>query len=186
MSDGNSSSPTWWAQQTPERRQQIAERSAATRRANCDARHKEAESLRQAAVEVKLGIDKLRRELAELEAHKAESEMAMSLTGKRLLTADEIVSRAAPWLPKCGIYFLIRGDRVIYVGQSTNLFSRITTHQASKEFDRFAYIECPRDALDVLESLYIHVLSPPLNGRNHDGSRSAPVPLMKLMRSAKR
>ena len=57
-----------------------------------------------------------------------------------------------------GIYFLILGDQVVYVGQSEfSVFTRIGTHTRDKEFDSFHYIEVDSegDNLSELEAFYI-------------------------------
>jgi len=66
------------------------------------------------------------------------------------------------------------------VGQSINIFSRIAQHSNEKDFDSIAYITCKKDMLDKLESLYIHAISPKLNGRN-SGIPIAPIRLDKLL-----
>lgn len=87
------------------------------------------------------------------------------LTGKTLHTEREIVdsSISAPVL--CGVYFLVKNRRVVYVGQSINVWSRIGAHAAEgKPFDRISFIPCEKKHMDVLEALYIHIFRPRLNG----------------------
>lgn len=95
------------------------------------------------------------------------------------MTGAEIVASSAPWSNVCGIYFLIRGKEVVYVGQSIEVHSRICKHK--KEFDSYAYIECDRKMLDRLESLYIHVLRPALNGIYSNGRAASPLRLDQLL-----
>jgi hypothetical protein len=58
----------------------------------------------------------------------------------------------------CGVYHLIRGDVVIYVGQTTNIFSRIgSRHQRYRTdpFDRIEFFPCREDELNTLEEEHI-------------------------------
>jgi len=103
-----------------------------------------------------------------------------ALTGATMLTEDEIVNGSDVLADCCGVYFLIRLGKVVYVGQSVNVHSRISGHVGSKKFDKFAYVQCKRSALDVIESLYIHVLRPPLNGIQ-GGVPCAPIRLDRLV-----
>lgn len=120
------------------------------------------------------------------EAHRlAVALVSTALTGKTLLKESEIVAGSLPRMENTsGVYFLVKGKRVRYVGQSINVPSRITQH-TEKDFDRIAVIECPRAGLDILESLYIHALRPPDNGgAGYTGVTRvcAPIALDVLMR----
>ena len=87
------------------------------------------------------------------------------LAPQTLWKEQDIVSRKIPTIPSCGVYFLICGDRVVYVGQSVRVAVRLEDHRkAGKVFDSFQVIACSEDRLDVVESLYIHTLMPSLNG----------------------
>jgi hypothetical protein len=113
------------------------------------------------------------------------NESSVRLTGKTLLTEDEIVAGKMELPATSGVYFLINANRVVYVGQSVSIGSRIRSHMPIKEFDSYAYIECEEKNLDVLESLYIHVLRPPLNGSQYHDKRvpAAPISLDKILNS---
>lgn len=75
-----------------------------------------------------------------------------------------ILKAALPCGDHCGIYFLIHGDDVVYVGKSINIFNRIGRHRADgREFDSFAYLLCPEDRLDEIEAGYITALMPWMN-----------------------
>jgi hypothetical protein len=104
------------------------------------------------------------------ESHRVEfSELARILTNKQMLTESDIVGQASAMRTYCGVYFLIAEGRVAYVGQSTNVINRIGWHADKKTFDSVAIIPCPKEHLDVVESLYIHMLRPPMNGRSNRG-----------------
>ena len=92
--------------------------------------------------------------------------MSDALTGKHMLIEREIVKAASPINTSdyCGVYFLVNGDRVVYVGQSINILVRVREHSKHKDFDSFSFIRCEKKKLDVLESLYIHALRPEQQG----------------------
>lgn len=62
-----------------------------------------------------------------------------------------------------GIYFLVHNNIVIYVGQSIDIYTRISSHKNKKEFTSAFYIECPEEELKCTEDYYIIALNPPLN-----------------------
>jgi hypothetical protein len=165
---------------TPEQRREIAAKAQATRRA----RRESAEAARQEALHYS---SDLRRQIAALEARLAAlrhtetmSTASATMTGKALLSGREIALAALPWEAATGVYFLIEGDEVVYVGQSVNVYARIAQH-AAKIFDRYAFIPCSVDALDRLESLYIHFLRPKLNADQGNGAKCAPISLDVLL-----
>lgn len=61
------------------------------------------------------------------------------------------------------IYFLVSFNKVVYVGQSTNLLSRLVSHRSEKEFDRVFYFHYPKDGLSEIESSFIRFLRPKYN-----------------------
>lgn len=130
-------------------------------------------------------IDRLNRELREVREkvsvekhHLAMNMMSHALTGARLLLEGEIVAGSVADFRTSGVYFLIKSGTIQYVGQSVNVFSRIDEHRKLKSFDSFSMIRCEIDLLDVYESLYIHILRPPLNGRSgREGSKDKHAPL---------
>lgn len=81
-------------------------------------------------------------------------------------THDEIASSAFPMDSECGVYFLMRGPDVYYVGQTTNLLYRLYKHRKNgRKFDGFAFIPCAVEDLNRLESAYIAMLLPGENCR---------------------
>lgn len=63
--------------------------------------------------------------------------MAQDLTQEpALLAVAEIVAASVPTLKKCGIYFLIKGGEIKYVGQSVNIDARLGAHHW-RGFDRY-------------------------------------------------
>jgi hypothetical protein len=72
--------------------------------------------------------------------------------------------------PMCGVYLLIDGADVVYVGQSINLLSRLGKHAYDKNFTHYKVIECHLDELDKLEAHYIYKFKPKYNRVREDGS----------------
>lgn len=62
-----------------------------------------------------------------------------------------------------GVYFLFRGDEIIYVGQSLNVHKRVERHRAALAFDSYTFIPCWENELEIVEAAYIDWLLPPLN-----------------------
>lgn len=166
---------------TPDERRAIAAKAHATRRA----RKAAAEALRVDAsarvVALKAEIAALERKRDSLLAHQEASAVAFRLTGQTLLRESEIVAGAMPWSSNSGIYFLVKGGAVVYVGQAIDVFVRVPQHKKSKGFDAVAFVPCPPELLDKLESLYIHVLRPPLNATMRNGLKLAPLTLDALL-----
>jgi len=141
---------------------------------------------------------KLEKEVQDLKS-KASHEIKMNLlsdtlTGKYMLDVSEIVAKSAPFKSKCGVYFLIQDDQVVYVGQSVSVDTRVREHANNKYavnvkvFDRYAYIPCEKHQLNVLESLYIHALNPKYQGRKILANKrylSAPFSFQQLMNMVK-
>jgi len=109
--------------------------------------------------------DELLKDIQSMEVMHRLSAIPTLQSGKRrrlvsraeILAVAEPASRTAP----CGVYFLLQGDDLVYVGQSTDVHSRVRNHE--KEYDRVAWVEVDIPYLDIVESLYIHALSPRLN-----------------------
>ena len=165
---------------TPEERRSIAAKGHATRRARLDAVATERHAAEVYAGGLREKIAQLETRLAELQRVEAASEVAAALTGKALLCVEEIAARARPWPPDAGVYFLLDGEEVVYVGQAVNVHARISQHR-DKSFSRYAFVPCPRECLDKLESLYIHCLRPRLNGNQRDGAKLAPLSLAEIV-----
>ena len=71
-----------------------------------------------------------------------------------------------------GVYFLVAGDTVVYIGQSVSVAARISTHrrEKTKSFDYALFLPVPESELDAVEGSLIRAIKPPLNGK------SAPLP----------
>ena len=74
-----------------------------------------------------------------------------------------------------GVYFLIKANRVVYVGQSVDVFRRISKHiAAGKAFDSFNFLACAPDKLDETERQYIQALMPDWNETMGGQRKQAP------------
>ena len=82
-----------------------------------------------------------------------------------LKSKTEILALATPVKALSGVYFLVQNNEIAYVGQSTNIYARIHAHAASKQFDSFAAIFCEPEERAAIETAYIMLFEPPLNGR---------------------
>lgn len=84
-----------------------------------------------------------------------------------LLSPEAIIAQAVPACPiMCGVYFLIRDGKVVYVGQSVHISNRIAAHAQRKQFDCWSWLPCEIEGLDALERAYINALMPEDN-RDH-------------------
>ena len=91
-----------------------------------------------------------------------------------LLRHNQIITKSQPLrytFP--GIYFLIRDNHVVYVGQSvSNVLVRIAQHTLDKEFDSFTVITVDESLdLNTLEAAYIYQLEPQYNNGMPRNSR---------------
>jgi hypothetical protein len=96
----------------------------------------------------------------------------------------EIISRSAPIQSvDPGVYFLIDGATIVYVGQSTNVWARIRQHQSDQEkiFDRVTVMKVCRSHLLKTERHYIELFKPKYNskaGRPAEGKNRRPRNIM--------
>jgi len=103
--------------------------------------------------------------------------------GADCLNHAAVIGRARIMERLCGVYFLIDGDEIVYVGQSTNIHSRIAQHN-DKKFDKFTFVECEQSALNMVESIFIHTYRPKLNLVRVAGYVAAPVSWEELKNTA--
>jgi len=64
---------------------------------------------------------------------------------------------------ECGIYFLIKNEEVVYVGQTINGVSRIKQHKQDKDFDHYYFKQCQKNNLNKNEARYISIYNPKYN-----------------------
>jgi hypothetical protein len=65
------------------------------------------------------------------------------------------------------VYFLRNKGKVVYVGKTINLRSRIASHINDKEFDSLSLIECEKQDMDRLEIEQIELLKPIYNKKDN-------------------
>lgn len=70
---------------------------------------------------------------------------------------------------KSGIYFLLKGEEVVYVGKATNFIDRLIAHIDDKDFDSYSVVECSKDEIDELETEYIYEYMPIYNKTINSG-----------------
>ena len=61
-----------------------------------------------------------------------------------------------------GIYFLKQKNKVVYVGQSINIYRRVEQHK-DKIFDSYDFIECDKNLLNSNEEFFILAYNPIYN-----------------------
>jgi hypothetical protein len=62
-----------------------------------------------------------------------------------------------------GIYFLCLDGRVVYVGQSIDVYGRVLYHRTDKDFDSAFFIASTKENLNDVERFFIKYLMPELN-----------------------
>lgn len=78
--------------------------------------------------------------------------------------ADLLPKRQSPDLHS-GVYFLFKGDELVYIGQSVSVHSRVETHRSLRliDFDAYAFHACERDQLKRIEAIQIRHYKPKYN-----------------------
>jgi len=85
------------------------------------------------------------------------------------------VALVSPEFYSPGVYFLCVADRVVYVGQSSNPCGRISQHiQSGKQFDSAYVLPVALENLDNVETHFILLFAPSLNGRRVNGRLVTP------------
>lgn len=66
-----------------------------------------------------------------------------------------------------GVYILINGDEIVYVGSSFHICARVRTHlsEARINFGDVLYMELPRRLADIYEAALVRFLEPRNNAR---------------------
>lgn len=98
---------------------------------------------------------------------------------RALLTLSAIADLARP-ATVCGVYFLLKAEAVMYVGQSRDCERRVATHRTEKrDFDTYYVLPVARMALNEIEAAYIAKFDPPLNrARPKDLGRNVALTMM--------
>ena len=104
----------------------------------------------------------LRKRIARLETTLGDVSVGYDSGG--LLNLGTIKSTRQPVHRISGIYFLFKGEELVYIGQSINIMGRINNHNID-EWDSYSYTEVPRWNLTTIEQQYIHKFKPRRNAR---------------------
>jgi len=88
------------------------------------------------------------------------------------MAVDDFTTQDMSYLfaKKVGIYLLYKDEVCLYVGQSKDIFSRISEHRKASRI-RFNWVlirECDKEELDHLEFLFVRKFQPALN-KAHSG-----------------
>lgn len=102
--------------------------------------------------------------LAQIDFLKAQISKAKPINDE-LLDLESLWMRRRKFKNKCGIYFLFDGDELVYIGQSVGIEGRVETHgwEGRKKFDYYAYVDCPKEKLSYMETIYILHYKPKYN-----------------------
>lgn len=168
-----------WHGLTLEERQARVRKTQATRKANKEKIEEEKLEMRLHGNVLFDKIKAMEKRLAELSKYEELSALSAALNDRALLPPEEIVKGAIPFTLSSGVYFLVDNEEIVYVGQSVNVYSRISQHVI--KFDKYAFVPCPVNLLDRLESFYIHFLRPRSNGNINAQEKSAPIRFNKLL-----
>lgn len=86
------------------------------------------------------------------------------LRGFKMPRPEVVAVAVAEPAPVCGVYLLMIGEVVVYVGRSTTIRSRLAAHQrSSRPYDEARVIECAAEASVWLEKELIRTLRPAQN-----------------------
>jgi len=88
-----------------------------------------------------------------------------------------------PWA--AGIYFLLKGNTIIYVGRSVEILRRLNEHwEKGWAFERYwCFGGIPELYIEYVEAFYIHAFEPPYNEK-YPPLNHATDPLVELARNS--
>ena len=79
---------------------------------------------------------------------------------------SDVIAGQVPASTSCGVYFLLRHSEIVYVGQSVDVFLRLSKHRREgRDFDAFNFLPCAKEDLDRIEKMYIEAFMPKWNLR---------------------
>lgn len=124
-----------------------------------------AKSKKTATVEdLQLEVVELKQRIREMEREVAETQRKRDAIARQL---KKVAGESGGRL--CGVYVLLRQGQVQYVGQSINVFGRLSIHRSPNEWKRLGEFDevrihwCEHDGLNDLESRLIAEHRPLLN-----------------------
>lgn len=110
-------------------------------------------------------VEALTRRIQKLSALRTKWKNRATAFRDRLLVLDETGSDGR----HCGCYLLLKAGAVVYVGQSINVFGRITNHRSPNSFptagnfDEAHIVWCSAEQLNSVEAALIAQHQPELN-----------------------
>jgi len=106
----------------------------------------------------------------QVEYHNVENHVD-NLNHKEILSENQILERKYTFQKSPGIYFLIDGDEIVYIGKSDHVPARLKNHvyprrrgSMKKDFNKVAFVRYPESKLDEPEMMYIKEFQPKHNG----------------------
>lgn len=94
---------------------------------------------------------------------RATKEIIKAIRQANLVNAFDLPRVVVRKTKKIGIYFLIKNNNIIYIGQSADIEKRIIQHEAKKDFDSYSYYECDIKMLFIYERVFLDKYLPELN-----------------------
>lgn len=92
-----------------------------------------------------------------------------AMRGKKQVYAavNAVATDAAKVEKPCGVYFLLEGKEIVYIGQSIDCQKRVGTHikETAKQFDRACFVPVDRESLNEVEATLIALFKPRHNLR---------------------
>lgn len=82
---------------------------------------------------------------------------------------------------KCFVYFLIKNEVVVYVGQTKNGLIRPLSHK-NKEYDTLKIINCKNNELNTIEDFFIKKYNPKYNKKINSSSDYSLITAKKKLR----
>lgn len=179
-----------WAGLTEDQKSARVKKTQETKARNRKRRNEEIEKARAEAIEKQTGLLGIEKALAEATLRLEEIEARINFATIRSINAalngviaetaagsHAVLKNSVPYKDTTGVYFLIKDNEIVYVGQSVRVYTRISSHEKTKDFDSVSWIRCEVESLDYLESFYIYKFRPKLNGEH------APITLEKMIDS---
>lgn len=83
---------------------------------------------------------------------------------KFILEVEDVIANKRSYKPESSIYFLIKNEVVVYVGQSVSPYTRISVHEKDKDFDSYFIEPCEYENLNEAEAYYVLKFNPIYNG----------------------
>ena len=58
------------------------------------------------------------------------------------------------------VYFLYQKEKLVYIGKTKDLLSRLSYHKKNKIFDSYSFLKCETNEIDVIERILINKFLP--------------------------